>query len=240
MLPIETAEYKPLATINIDNMTLQVPASINTRFGFAQGLLTDRYGTRLANDTAANVQLRVGAIFDSKLGLAPINLHIEYEHDLVTGVVTGGPTRVVPAGQMDSSIDGIGLPNGEGTDTQLRKLFARAALGYNLQASAGVQTSHWGLGLLANDGTYGWEPGNARFTDPRGGDRLVAEEVDVRLAVPPVDPIEVRLRGRVAELDIRWEAVCLDDFAQRASPDEAAGAHFAIARRGLFAPQFVG
>jgi len=34
-------------------------------------------------------------------------------------------------------------------------------------------TSHWGMGLLANDGTQGWAPGNAQFNDPRGGDRVI-------------------------------------------------------------------
>jgi hypothetical protein len=34
-------------------------------------------------------------------------------------------------------------------------------------------TSHWGLGLVANDGAHGWEPGSARFTDPRGGDLVL-------------------------------------------------------------------
>ena len=33
-------------------------------------------------------------------------------------------------------------------------------------------TSHWGLGLLANDGAHGWSPGSAYFGDPRGGDRV--------------------------------------------------------------------
>jgi hypothetical protein len=34
-------------------------------------------------------------------------------------------------------------------------------------------TSHWGLGLVANDGAHGWEPGSARFTDPRGGNLVL-------------------------------------------------------------------
>ena len=34
-------------------------------------------------------------------------------------------------------------------------------------------TSHWGMGLVANDGEHGWEPGSANFTDPRNGDLVL-------------------------------------------------------------------
>jgi hypothetical protein len=33
-----------------------------------------------------------------------------------------------------------------------------------------VMSSDWGLGLLANSGRRAWEPGSARFSDPREGD----------------------------------------------------------------------
>src|SRR5258706_3569950 len=34
-------------------------------------------------------------------------------------------------------------------------------------------TSHFGMGLISNDGAHGWEPGSARFSDPRHGDRVL-------------------------------------------------------------------
>ena len=44
---------------------------------------------------------------------------------------------------------------------------------------------------------------------------LVAEEVDLRLAVAAMDPVEVRARRRVAELDVRRQAVGAGHGVQR-------------------------
>ncbi|MFO0749353.1 MAG: hypothetical protein U1F43_27355 [Myxococcota bacterium] len=71
---------------------------------------------------------------------------------------------------------------------------------------------HWGLGLLANDGAHGWAPGNALFSDPRGGDRVLRALVATgphgdlgALAFAAVDEVlgdDVLILG-----DTAWQAV---------------------------------
>jgi hypothetical protein len=46
-------------------------------------------------------------------------------------------------------------------------------LGPLVHFTGGFMVSHWGMGLLANDGAHKWEPGSASFVDPRGGDRVL-------------------------------------------------------------------
>ena len=89
-------------------------------------------------------------------------LYGEYEHDLPTGTWTS-----------ETPVAGEGMPNSADITTQLRKAWGRVSLGRYLHVGGGDMTSHWGMGLVANDGEHGWEPGSARFTDPRGGDLVL-------------------------------------------------------------------
>ena len=125
----------------------------------------DRYGTVFDHDVAIDTQFRVGLVYDSAARLRPVNIRLEYEHDLFAGVVYGGAFN-----------PGVGqfMPGAGGyKDHVLRKAFLRAAIGPYLSIGGGFTTSHWGLGLVANDGDHGWTPGSARFDDPRGGDRVL-------------------------------------------------------------------
>ncbi len=115
-------------------------------------------------DTAMNAQLRVGFLFDSDRAWSPLFIAAEYEHDLYTGVFSGG----LP--EDDPRVD---PPMQRGTDMQLRKAYGRVTFGPIVTVAGGFMTSHWGLGLVANDGDHGWAPGSAYFGDPRGGDRVL-------------------------------------------------------------------
>lgn len=126
------------------------------------GYEVDRDGNRFAAGNTLRPRLRLGAYYDSGKAYSPLNLHIEYEHDLYTGILG-----------EETSLAGSNYPSHQSGEQQLRKAFIRASIGYYLHASVGWTTSHWGLGLLANDGAHGWEPGSARFSDPIGGDRVL-------------------------------------------------------------------
>ncbi|MCC6620631.1 MAG: hypothetical protein IT385_05220 [Deltaproteobacteria bacterium] len=170
----------------------------------ASDVPTDRDGTVYRLDPTLDTQLRIRADYRLALGAAQTHiLTLAFEHDLASGVVAGGP----------APFDGVFAPYAADADDHLlRAAFARLSLGNVLTLQAGATTSHWGLGLLANDGAHGWTPGSARFTDPRGGDRvlraLVATgphtDADI-LAFAAVDDVlgdDVLLPG-----DEAWQAV---------------------------------
>ena len=76
------------------------------------------------------------------VGFEGMRLRLVYEHDLPTGTVT-----TVAAGNGDA------LPNHDTLEvSQLRTLYARVHFGNVLFLQGGLATSHWGLGLVSNDG----------------------------------------------------------------------------------------
>ncbi|MCA9633170.1 MAG: hypothetical protein KC766_36210 [Myxococcales bacterium] len=123
----------------------------------------DRDGNEFAEGTTYRPRARLGSRYESGLDLLPMHLDLVYEHDLYTGIVGGN----------DSELAGSSYPGSRAGDQELRKAFARLSFARYLHVSAGWMTSHWGLGLVANDGAHGWEPGNARFADPISGDRVL-------------------------------------------------------------------
>ncbi len=131
--------------------------------GRAQGTSSyalDAAGTPSSTSVAVSPRARLGLVLKAPTAW-PVALTAEYEQDLPTGTATGP----LPAG--------LGMPGDEAFDVPLRKANLRLTYKNLLIAGAGVMTSNWGLGLVANDGAHGWEPGSARFTDPRGGDRML-------------------------------------------------------------------
>jgi hypothetical protein len=155
--------YRPFAHFEFGDqcMRLQVPASLAITLEGASAIPVDRYGSEYDPGLSMGPRFRIGGRFDTGYEIEPLSLRLEYEHDLITGYLNGDP-----------ELSGSGFPNQHGLEHQLRKGFARATFGTSAQISLGYQTSHWGLGLIANDGDHGWQPGTARFSDPRGGDRL--------------------------------------------------------------------
>jgi hypothetical protein len=121
----------------------------------------DAAGTLSSASAVLSPLVRVGLRLSGPEVPGSLSYVAEYEHDLPTGSLAG----TLP--------DGSGMPGGAGLSTQLRKASLQVALGSTLIVRGGVMTSHFGLGLVANDGAHGWEPGSARFADPRGGDRVL-------------------------------------------------------------------
>ncbi len=157
------AERQPLLsyTFGESKMRVEAPLSAVGRFEAVQGFLVDRDGSELET-SALNTQLRVGLRFNSGRLFSFGQLAAEYEHDLVTGPLTGR-----------NELGGAFLPEAFESEQQLRKAMGRFSFGRYVHAIGGFTTSHFGLGLVANDGAHGWTPGSAVFNDPRGGDRVI-------------------------------------------------------------------
>lgn len=160
----KSKKYRPLGHLRVAGIKIQTPLSAALSVRNASAVPVDPTGTEFDPDRALDVQLRVGAIVDTELSYAPIVFKGEFEMDVLTGVVDGG-----------ASDDGtfVDAPWTDDAETQLRKGYGRLSLGPFLTVGGGFMTSHWGLGLLANDGAHGWTPGSAYFGDPRGGDRVL-------------------------------------------------------------------
>lgn len=155
-------EYRPLASTEAYGVRLTLPASVRTRFEGIEEYPLDRDGTELGKTFFILPEFRIGARFENIEPYGPVRLLAEYEHDLATGTAHGAP-----------EIAGAEFPNGEKWNAQLRKAYLRLDIGRYLALAGGYMTSHWGLGILANDGAHGWEPGSTRFSDPRFGDRVI-------------------------------------------------------------------
>lgn len=159
----KTPKYKPLTSYTFRGISLEAPLSLAARLEGLNSFPVDRNQVSLETGLASDIQARVGIKFNTGLVLKPVNLALVYEHDVVTGALSGKP----------DGLGGEGYTNSHGIETHLRKAYVRASLGYLLHLTGGFMTSHWGLGLMANDGAHGWHPGSAHFADPRGGDRTI-------------------------------------------------------------------
>ncbi len=140
---------------------LEIPVSFAVRGEGVSSFPVDRELQPFQAGLAASPVLRLGLRFvlDAPLG-EHSQLVLEYEQDLPTGTFSA------------ETVAGEGLPNSAELETQLRKAWGRLSYG-PLHVGGGLMTGHWGLGLVANDGAHGWEPGSARFQDPRGGDLVL-------------------------------------------------------------------
>lgn len=169
----EARGYSPLARmIGARCMQLELPVSLAGRVEGVSHFPVDRYGNAFGG-ASASPEIRFGARFSSGTAWRPIALLVEAEVDVFTGVAAPDP-----------GLAGQGFPGSEGLDIQLRKLHARASLGKTLHLDVGAQTSHFGMGLISNDGAHGWEPGSAAFSDPRSGDRVLRAQLSTGPHLP--------------------------------------------------------
>ncbi len=156
--------YRPLAHYADENVSIELPASARMRLEGVSTFPLDRYGTTLDKNLFVLPNARVGVHAETRRNDWPAQFFFDYEHDLVTGTEVGVPEQAI----------GERLPNGVKSRAELRRLSLRAALPrIGLTVSGGYTMSHWGLGMMANDGAHGWTPGSARFSDPRSGDRVI-------------------------------------------------------------------
>ncbi len=155
--------YKPLLAFETSGWRFQVPIRLAGRVEGVSSFPVDAKAHEFQSGLALSPLLRLGArVATVKPLWKRIMILGEYEQDLPTGTWTSG-----------NPVAGEGMPNSESITTRLRKGYGLVALGRYLHLGGGFMTSHWGLGLVANDGEHGWEPGSADFTDPRGGDLVL-------------------------------------------------------------------
>lgn len=178
--------YQPIVHVERERITIDVPFSLRSRLESVERFPVDRYGARLDGDFAWLPEARLGVIWSSRAGKVPIPYRLEYEHDLTTGTGVGAP-----------DLPGQRMPNARGTHSELRKAFVRFELGERWIAAAGYMMSHWGLGMLANDGAHGWTPGSAYFGDPRSGDRVLR----AFLGTQPLSDYGVVLRAAIDKVE---------------------------------------
>lgn len=163
---------RPVSRFSIYGVRLEIPAQVsNTLWGVSSiplgEAIEDDHTTAetvaYTPSRALNYQVRLGLNIDTRKLFSPIFFSAHYEQDFLTGFFSGG----------EAEVNGIAMPLSQNAQRNvIRKAFARLTLGPVLTVRGGIMTSHWGLGLLANDGNHGWTPGSAYFGDPRGGDRV--------------------------------------------------------------------
>ena len=156
-------DYEPLLRFTPRGTLLQADFLLAGRAERVGAFPVDRDGTRHGMGVTLAPMLRAGVRIDSGKLIAPVNVRLEYEHDLPTGFVT-----------QKEAVEGQEMPGTQPIEDQLRKLYGRVSLGPYLHVGGGFMTNQFGLGLLANDGAQSsWTPGSARFADNRGGDRVL-------------------------------------------------------------------
>ncbi|TNF25580.1 MAG: hypothetical protein EP329_22885 [Deltaproteobacteria bacterium] len=165
----EDTTAKP-TVFSASDMLFRVTGLLAARLELSDAFAVDAEGAELDAGTHANLLARAGFSWTSYDTLAPWYLGVDLELDAFSGLVTDGP-----------SLAGTALPNSGGHDALVVRN-ANVTLSYEgiVALKAGVMTSHWGLGLVANDGAHGWRPGSATFIDPRGGDRVLRGQLAVQ------------------------------------------------------------
>lgn len=151
-----------LLDFDLGGLRLEIPLGLALRAEGVDDYVLDRYGTSFGTGGALSPRARLGLKLDSRETLRGMRLTAEYEHDLPTGSYL----------LRRPAVTGTALPDSQELAAALRKASVHASVGRALRVGGGLMTSHWGLGLVANDGDHGWTPGSARFTDPRDGDRV--------------------------------------------------------------------
>lgn len=191
----ETPVYRPLIRHENEYVSIETPASARTRLEVVNTYPLDRDGTHLDSNFFFMPQVRLGMHAESRKQDWPVRLIFDYEHDLVTGTQDGAPANSI----------GDRLPNGVKSHDEIRRAFLRAIIpSAYLTVGGGYTLSHWGMGMLANDGAHGWTPGSAYFGDPRSGDRVI------RATIGTVPLTDYNIVARAAFDDVVGDDVLLD------------------------------
>ncbi len=152
----------PIARFPIDRARcfgVALPFEVSMRVEGVSAFTLDREGTAYGPRVLFAPRTRGGVMMSTGDALAPAVLVAGVEVELSSANLSRSP-----------GVAGIGYLGEDERVVSLRRAGARFAFADAIYLGAGWTTSHWGLGLLANDGDHGWQPGSARFSDPRGGD----------------------------------------------------------------------
>ena len=126
-------------------------ATGDQRTDIVENYIIDEAGTTSDNAGLHNYpRLRMGLTHDTSFLSDDLNLHLETEHDLEL---------------MDF--------DGNNITWRPRSLYAAFAWQKAFHLRLGLMTSHWGMGLLANNGLTDRDAQTDLFSDPRSGDRML-------------------------------------------------------------------
>ena len=199
------AEYEPMLSFKLGKkVQLEVPIEAGIRTEAVADVPVDPDG-RQVGTAQIDGQFRLGLSLDTRDAVLPFLLFAELEADLFTGTI---------AGRNDG--EGVGLPGSDEAAIALRKAYLRASLMQYLHLIGGAMTSHWGMGLLANDGAGGSAPGIAQFDDPRDGDRVVR----AMLATGPHTKRHKIFAAVGVDLPVLPPSAAFDDFGTILPPDD--------------------
>lgn len=153
-----------VVVLDHDDVRITIPLRAALRTEVVSAHRVDAQGNKLAVAPGLLAQLRLGLSFEGRGGLGERGLGANLEVD-----VRGAP--------VEPALEVARFEYERSVEVELRKAYARISPTRWLHIAAGAQTSHWGLGLVANDGAHGWTPGSATFADPVGGDRVLRASV---------------------------------------------------------------
>jgi len=171
----DRSRYTPVLSDKLGDLELTAQLLFGLRAEGVKSFSLDSSGRMPSGEIGTDLHLRLGVIADWR-PLSGLALLGEYEQDVISSAFSG-----------ERDIEGLGMPYSREMAHAVRKASLRASIGDYVHLSGGLTTSHWGLGLVANDGSYGWAPGNALFSDPRGGDRVLR----LMLASGPHTPLNI-------------------------------------------------
>lgn len=142
----------------------RLTASLETRISAEQvsAIPVDASGATFEAGALLRSRIRPGLVWSTERTIAPFFAKVELEADLHEGTFYDEPTLFGP-----------GYPGTDDAEMSVRKAALTLSVGGLLNVTGGYLTSHWGLGLMANDGAHGWKPGSANFTHEVGGDRVL-------------------------------------------------------------------
>lgn len=158
----EGAKQKPL--LGAEGAAGKLTASLESRVSAEQvsAIPVDASGASFEAGTLIRTRIRPALIWSTERTIAPFYAKVELEADLHEGTAYDEPTLFGP-----------GYPGTDDAEMMVRRAALTVSLGGLLNLTGGYLTSHWGLGLMANDGAHGWKPGSANFTHEVGGDRVL-------------------------------------------------------------------
>lgn len=177
----DTKRYVPVTRLSLGGVRFELPVTLRHSYRSAGAVelgdgvpAGEGVSARFEPTPSSDFQARLAANLETRKLLYPLSFSAHYEQDFYTGVYQGG----------EADVEGVAYPQERPCDpdqhdgslpcsAQLRKAYANLTIASFVTLRTGYMTSHWGLGLLANDGAHGWTPGSAYFGDPRSGDRVL-------------------------------------------------------------------
>lgn len=159
-----TDKKPPEALLEVTGKAGKLKASLEARISAEQvsSVPVDASGETFEAGPVLRSRVRPGLVWSTERTIAPFYAKVELEADLHEGTIYDEPT-----------LFGSGYPGTNDAEMSVRRAALTLSLGGMLNVTGGLLTSHWGLGLMANDGAHGWKPGSANFTHTVGGDRVL-------------------------------------------------------------------